>query len=288
MKAGERSLTSDWVAAARALYSEAPPALDVAEDPMARRLLGPGLAGVVGIAASSMGAAALSHRVLGALTLGLVQSIPLRSAAIDDVVREGAARGVRQLVLLGAGLDARAWRLPELVDTTVFELDHETTQEHKRSATTGVEPLARAVRFCSIDFESERPDDVLREAGFDASEPATFVWEGVTMYLTPGAISATMDSVARAAAPGAHLAMTYVPPDFGAKWKRALALAVSRIIDEELRGWLTPVEVRHLLRTRHFEVISDDSGPEWAARYWPAGEVRRVGSYERLVVARRS
>lgn len=287
MRPGERSRTSDWVAAARALYSEAPPALDVAEDPLARSLVGPGLRALLDVAASSMATAALSHRVLGALSFGLVQSIPLRSAAIDDVVRAGAAAGVGQLVLLGAGLDARAWRLPELASTTVYELDHEATQEHKRAATTGVEPLARAVRFCAIDFEVERPDDVLREAGFDHREPATFVWEGVTMYLGPDAIAGTLDAIARAAAPGSELAMTYVPPNFGARWKRAFALAVSRAIGEELRGWLHRDDVARLLGERGFDVVSDDTGPEWAARHWPAAEARRVGSYERLAVARR-
>ena len=87
----------------RALYTEAPPDLAVIDDPVAARLLPDGLGRLVRWTARLPFGTRVAHRALGALSLGLSFDVPLRSAAIDDVVRRAVAAGVRQLVLLGAG-----------------------------------------------------------------------------------------------------------------------------------------------------------------------------------------
>ena len=284
MEDGHRSRTSDWVAAARALYSEAPPPLNVAEDPVARELLGPGLQGILRVAAGSVPAAAIAHRLIGAATFGLSYCIPLRTVAIDDAVRRSIDEGARQLVVLGAGLDARAWRLPELAETTVFELDHPSTQRYKRDKIEALPPLARDVRFCPIDFEVQTIDEVLASADFDTRQPSVWIWEGVTMYLTHDAIDASLDAVERTSAPGSRIAITYAPPTLGRPWQRALSGAIARFIDEELRGYISAADIAERLERRGFRVESDDSTPEWASRYWPKREQRRVRAYERLAV----
>lgn len=128
MREGSRSLTSDWVAALRALYTEGPPELAVIDDPAALALLPTLLAAPLRVGTRLPYGARALHRVIGLATRGLSYGIPLRTAAIDEAVRRSVSEGIEQLVLLGAGLDARAWRMPELASITVYELDHPATQ----------------------------------------------------------------------------------------------------------------------------------------------------------------
>jgi methyltransferase (TIGR00027 family) len=286
MRAGSRSRTSDWVAALRALYSEAPAELAVLDDAVAERLLPPGLRVLVRSAARlPLGTRAL-HRLIGAATQGLSYGVPLRTAAIDDAVRRSVAEGIRQLVLLGAGLDARAWRMPALAETKVFELDHPSTQAYKREHTRDLRPLARDVRFCAIDFEQQTIADVLEEQGFATGAPSVWVWEGVTMYLTQDAVEATLDAVRELSAPKSRLAMTYLPRRYAAPWIQTVSELGARLIGEELRALQDPDEVRRRLDSRGFSVESDEGARDWASR-WPPAERDRVRDFERLAVARR-
>lgn len=282
-----RSRTSDWVAALRALYSAGPADLDVVGDPVAIELLPVTLAAPIRVAVGSPLGARATHRLLGATSRGLTCNVPLRTAAIDDAVRRAIREGTTQLVVLGAGLDARAFRMPELATATVFELDRPSTQAYKREKTRGIEPTAREVRFCPIDFERQTIAEALGAAGFDASRPSAWIWEGVTMYLTLAAIDASLDAIAAAAAPGSRLAMTYVPPDYGPPWMKAVALALSVAIDERLHAEMSPADVAARLARRGFDVESDEGALDWAERYWPERERRDVRVWERLVVAKR-
>lgn len=286
MRAGSRSRTSDWVAGLRALYSEAPAELAVLDDPIAERLLPAGLRWFVRGASRAPFGIRIAHRALGSLSLGLSFGVPLRTAAIDDAAHRSVDEGTRQLVLLGAGLDARAWRMPRLKDVTVFEIDHPDTQAYKREQTRDLLPLARDVRFCAIDFERDTIGQVLGAEGFATGEPAMWIWEGVTMYLTPESVSATLDALGEQAAVGSRVAITYLPTEYAAPWVRKVTEVGGRIIGEAVRCVLDPAELGAELRRRGFEVESDTSAIEWSER-WPSKEAKRVRPFERLVVARR-
>lgn len=285
MREGSRSRTSDWVAALRALYTEGPPELAVLDDPAALDLIPPSLSRLVRTGARLPYGLTALHRAIGFATRGLSYGIPLRTAAIDDAVRRSVASGSEQLVVLGAGLDARAWRMPELSRVTVYELDHPATQAYKRERIATLAPLCLAVKHVSIDFERQSIEEVLGTAGVRASRPTIWIWEGVTMYLTRAAIDATLDAVAALSAPASRLAMTYIPADYGPAWVRAIGTAGGRLIGESLEARLNPDEIRTALDARGFGVESDDSAVEWAARYWPERDAARVRAYERLAVA---
>lgn len=229
----------------------------------------------------------LTHRLVGTATRGLSYGVPLRTAAIDDAVSQAVTAGARQLVLLGAGLDARAWRMPSLADVTVFELDHPDTQGYKRERTADLPPLARDVRFCSIDFERQRIPDVLGEHGFERSRSSVWVWEGVTMYLTLEAIDATLEAVGGLAASGSRLVVTYLPRRYAVGWQRAVGAAGGALIGEHLKAQQDPDEIARRLERHGFRVETDDSAIEWASR-WPASDARRVRAFERLAVALRA
>ncbi|RPI61328.1 MAG: SAM-dependent methyltransferase [Lysobacterales bacterium] len=287
MREGNRSRTSDWVAALRALYTEGPRELAVLDDPAALELIPTSLARLVRTGARVPFGLRALHRTIGVATRGLSYGVPLRTAAIDDAVRRSVQAGTEQMVVLGAGLDARAWRMPELESVTVYELDHPSTQAYKRERIAELSPLARAVKHVSIDFERQSIVEVLKDAGVDARKPSVWIWEGVTMYLTPAAIEATLDAVDALAGGGSRLAMTYIPPKFARPWLRAIGTLGGRLIGEALKGRLDPDAVRTALGRRGFRVESDDAAPEWAARFWPDAERAHVKAYERLAIALR-
>lgn len=284
MRDQHRSFTSDLVAALRAFYSEAPADLDVASDPVASSLLPLPLTLLVR-ALGRPGVSRLAHHALGRASFGLSYGVPLRTAAIDAVLRSEVEAGCDQLVLLGAGLDARAFRLPELLRCAVYELDHPSTQAYKRLRVGSLEPLAASVSFCSIDFERQTIGEVIGEAGFATQRRSCWIWEGVTMYLTPGAIDATLDAVALYSAPGSTLCMTYVTPESG--MVRRAGLVSVRKIREPILGALSQTEVRTRLERRGFSVLSDTDARDWARRFWP-NTPKSLRVWERLIVARRA
>lgn len=282
-----RSRTSDWVAALRALYSEAPSDLDVVGDTVAIELLSPGFRKVVEAARTVPFGTRLAHRVLTRSTLGLAAGVPLRTAAIDGVLREHAGAGGTQLLILGAGLDARAWRLPELHHTSVYEVDHPNTQAYKRERIAHLTPLAARVEHVPVDFEQQSLEAELDGAGFDRARPSAVVWEGVTMYLTPGAIEQTLGALGRLCAPGSVLLLTYVRPDYASGWRRSFSELTGRLISEPLLGAVSAETLHGLLENAGFGVAWDEGAEDWAPRYWPRSARRGVRTYERLVCARR-
>jgi methyltransferase (TIGR00027 family) len=177
-----------------------------------------------------------------------------RTVAIDDAIRDARTP---QVVILGAGLDGRAWRMPELGDAVVFEVDHPDTQRDKRARTAALTPTAREIRYVPVDFERDSLDRALSEAGHDASLPTTWVWEGVVMYLTPADVEASLAVIARRSAPQSRLTILYFQP--------ALILAIVgllvRRLGEPLRSSFTPGEMRQMLARHGFSVHRDEDIP---------------------------
>jgi methyltransferase (TIGR00027 family) len=134
-----------------------------------------------------------------------------RTKFIDDVVISGVReRGMRQVVILGAGLDTRAWRLAALTDNAVrvFELDHPTTSRQKQIAIHSAS-LARRPRFVDIDFTTQDFPSELARAGWDRNRRALFVWEGVSMFLTTAVVDRMLRQIGGAPA-GSEIVFDYV------------------------------------------------------------------------------
>jgi methyltransferase (TIGR00027 family) len=182
-----------------------------------------------------------------------------RTVAIDDAIREAAAP---QLVLLGAGLDGRAWRMPELRDATVFEVDHPDSQRVKRERASALAPVARAIHFVPVDFARDRLEDALAAAGHDPARPTTWIWEGVVMYLTRADVEATLDVIARRSCPGSRLVVLYLSPSRLLR----IAGALGRATSEPLRSLFTADELRALLARFGFAVTRDEALPAIARR----------------------
>ena len=177
-----------------------------------------------------------------------------RTVAIDDAVRAVASP---QVVILGAGLDGRAWRMPELRDAIVFEVDHPDSQRDKQTRITTLTQAAREVRFVPVDFVRDKLDDALAAAGHDATRPTTWIWEGVVMYLTPAEVESSLAVIARRSAPASRLIIAYFCP---ALILHLLGFIVRRV-GEPLRSTFTVDAMRALLAKHGFTVVRDEGLP---------------------------
>jgi len=204
----------------------------------------------------------------------------VRTMVIDEAVRETNAP---QVVILGAGYDGRAWRMPELRDAVVLEVDHPATQELKRERVSALERVAREVRFVAVDFTKDDLDAKLAEAGHDASRPTMWIWEGVVMYLTPEEVDATLAIVARRSAPKSAIAIVYHAP--GGLVLRLVGFFVRRM-GEPFRSKFTKAEMRALLARHGFDAKRDEDLPEATERIAPSLVARsRKVKHMRLVTA---
>lgn len=206
--------------------------------------------------------------------------IALRTAAIDRAVRDAIAGGVRQLVILGAGYDGRAWRMPELAGVKVFEVDHPATQGDKRAHLAELPRAAGIVSFVSIDFERESLDTVLERAGHDRFSPTCWIWEGVVMYLTRDAMLATLAGIAGRSAPGSTLIVNYHNAH-----RRFFARLLFRLIGEpQISAW-TREEMAGDLRSVGFVVREDSGMTDWNARFAQGQAKIERASYMRIAIA---
>jgi methyltransferase (TIGR00027 family) len=181
--------TSCWVAAARALESESPDALF--SDPYARRLAGEtGLAMVKSAAGELLRSADPRNAYLS-----------IRTRFIDDAVaRAVRERGIAQVVMVAAGMDARAFRFDWPAELRWFEVDRAEIFEQKEAVLAKMGAVARCRRaVVRADLEHEWSGPLV-EAGFDAARPALFVIEGLLVYLEAAAVERIMETVAELAA----------------------------------------------------------------------------------------
>jgi len=177
-------------------------------DPYALGFLPRGLALAVRAARSGVVRGVLERyadrRAPGARTSAIA-----RTAYIDDAVRAAVTAGIDQLVILGAGFDCRAHRMPELAAARVFEVDRRDTQVVKRAQVPAAGAGAAGVCYVAVDFLRDDVGASLAAAGWDAGRRSLFVWEGVTNYLTEDAVRHTLDWIGTAA-PGSRVVFTYI------------------------------------------------------------------------------
>lgn len=271
------SRTAQWVAVARGMGRLLPEAVRIADDPYGTAFGSPGLARLVN-RDHLPGSRAQTIAKIPGLSMWIVY-MQVRSRVIDDAVRTFVTCGGRQVVVLGAGYDCRALRLPELAGLQVFEIDHPATQNHKREVLERLGVTSPA-HYLAWDFETHPMDDLpgaLADAGHDATAPTLTIWEGVTMYLTEGAIDASLRAIATWSEPGSELVMTYFAKPRGKLplVSRALQAVVSRIGEPFRFGWF-PEEVPDYLEPRGFELVRDIALPDAARALLPPGLARAI------------
>jgi methyltransferase (TIGR00027 family) len=175
----------------------------------------------------------------------MVDFMATRTAFFDEFFLNAAETGVRQVVILAAGLDARTWRLPWPDGTVVYELDQPKVLDFK-SATLrehGAEPTARLVNV-PIDLRQDWPK-ALQEAGFDPSLPSAWSAEGLVRYLPAQAQDLLFERMNSLSAPGSWLASNvpgegFSDPDRVRRQRedmQRVRAAAARLIDAELTDY---------------------------------------------------
>jgi methyltransferase (TIGR00027 family) len=253
VKPGRASQTAVYVCAARAVAHGRTPVARFS-DPTALALLPEEARARVERVRAAGAPKSLRQKLARAPLDTRSKMMVVRTVTIDDAVR---ASGAPQLVILGAGLDGRAWRMPELRDVTVFEVDHPDSQRDKRERASALQRFAREVRFIPVDFARDSLDAALAAAGHDPARATTWIWEGVVMYLTRSAIEATLEVIQKRSAPNSRLIVVYHSP---APILKLVGLAL-RVVGEPLRSAFSAEQMRGLLARFGFEVINDSDLP---------------------------
>jgi|SRR4051794_15321986 len=202
--------------------------------------------------------------------------IASRSRIAEDALTIAVNAGTTQLVVLGAGLDTLAYRMPLASRLRIFEVDHPATQARKRDMLAAAAiAVPDTLSFVAVDFERERLSERLEAAGFKSAEHSFFSWLGVVPYLTEAAIFATLGYLAQLPG-GAEVVFDYVNPPTsipaaGLAAHQALAAGVSAA-GERFQSYLDTNSLCKKMRAAGFRHV-DDIGPvELAARFFPETE----------------
>lgn len=159
-----------------------------------------------------------------------------RTRYFDAYFTEAAAAGIRQIVLLAAGLDSRAYRLDWPPGTIVYELDQPQVLDFKREVLTdfGAEPKA-VRRELAVDLRDDWAA-ALRDNGFDPNEPAAWIAEGLLIYLTAAAQEQLFKGIDSLAASGSRVAVEEGRPMDGEAF-RAKVAETKDPTDEREQWW---------------------------------------------------
>jgi methyltransferase (TIGR00027 family) len=217
-------------------------------------------------------------------------SAVVRTRLIDDLLlRE--SQSAAQLVILGAGFDSRPYRLSPLEHLSMFEVDQPRTQQVKREGLRAIHTPPN-VHFVPVDFEHDDLAAALAAAQYEHDSPSIFLWEGVTNYLTPTAVDATLHAVRSLASENDLLIFTYVDRAVIDGDVDAFPEARRWIEGVKRRGepWtfgLSPAEVPNFLANRGFALEQDISTAVAGEQYFKAlGRPERGSALYRVVAAR--
>jgi len=199
--------------------------------------------------------------------------IAVRTRFAEDSLAAAVEQGVRQVVVLGAGLDTFAYRTTLGHRIRIFEVDHPDTQAWKRQllADAAID-LPSWLTFAPIDLERETLTHGLAAAGFDPGQPTFFTWLGVVPYLTKEAIWGTLSFIA-GLPNGAQVVFDYADPPVS--WSPEMRASIDPLAARAAaagEAWLSyfaPGELRDQLLQIGFSEVEDLGPNEIAARYFP-------------------
>lgn len=146
---------------------------------------------------------------VGPLARGVNNSMKVRSRYFDDFVNECINEGLKQLVILGAGYDTRAYRIEGLKNVKVFELDHPNTQNFKIQKIKEIfGSIPDNVTYVPVDFEIQTINQKLFDE-YDSSKKTLFVMEGLIYYLSPKSVDKILSFIAENSGKGSTILFDY-------------------------------------------------------------------------------
>lgn len=283
------SATAQWTTLARALELDRPAPQRIVTDHYAPVFLTPTYRAV--LQALRVGGP-LVRRAERVDVAGLAAFVLCRHAFIDDHLLRSLTDGAQQVVVLGAGYDARAYRFADQIgERPVFEVDLAPLSRRKAAIVQKHRALfgATRVRRVEIDFRRDSLDERLRSAGFVVGARTFVVWEGVSMYLSADAVSATLRTLSQVCGAGSALAMDFwyrLDGAGAADQVRRIGAQTIRLIGEPVTFGLHPQAAPEFLQQHGFEVTDLAESTELAARYATDGRHSEKSVYVVAAVIR--
>jgi methyltransferase (TIGR00027 family) len=273
LKKKQSSASAAGVALLRAIESEKPESVRICYDPYAEAMIPGGIA-------FKLSKWIITSGLYDRLAPGAVAFVAVRERYIDDYLKSCLKEGFTQIVILGAGFDTRSYRIAEMKNSRVFEVDQSATQEVKLERLKKViDPLPANVSFVSVDFNTQELSDCLQKAGYDEKIKTLFIWQGVTYFLTGKGVDSTLGFIASHSGSGSAVIFDYFynhilrdPNRADAKRLRSAA----RISGEEYTFGIDQGQTEIFLNQRGFKEICDKSLNDLKADYFKGANASRV------------
>jgi methyltransferase (TIGR00027 family) len=289
MQARQISRTAEYMAFFRALESVHRCRQRLITDPFATSFLRPSLRVAVRLSRIPL-LRTLIERYADRRLPGARTSAVARTRLIDEACTRALRDGVHQIVILGAGFDCRAYRLPEAACAKIFEVDHPQMLALKATCLRKfLSAIPGNVHYAAIDFNLQSLHQVLADASFDSSLPAMFIWEGVTNYLNQDAVDAVLRYIGNCS-PDSRIVFTYVHRgvldgsvqfEGGARIVRDVAG-----IGEPWTFGFDPVTLPEFLDERNLRIDYDAGAQEYRLQFYGSGSAHMRGyDFYHVVIA---
>ncbi len=284
MRKNQSSMTALGIAVMRAVESEKPAGERICYDPYARRFV-PGWLYAMTRFFIRTGYAEWRGR-------GVNGFLAARDRYIDDFLAECLEDRFDQLVILGAGLDSRAYRFEALRQgTRVFEVDHPASQQTKLEAVRKIfGGLPGYVTYVPLDFNQQTLQDGLGAHGYRPDGKTIFIWQGVTYYLEPAAVDSTLSFIAHHSAPGSRVIFDYIDTallqDPSGHGEVKGMHRYRGMTGEDIRFGLPVEKIEAFLRQRGFEQVKNICSEELKRLYFTGkNQARSVAAGYAIVSA---
>jgi methyltransferase (TIGR00027 family) len=258
------------MAIVRAIEAHKPEGVRICYDPIARSLVNP-----MSVFLSKLVIDSGIYERIG--PPGTIAFIAARERYIDDFLAACLSQGLDQVVILGAGFDTRAYRIPGIEKARVFEVDHPATQTVKlRRLKKVIDPLPDYVTFVAVDFDTQTLGERLFASGYNEQGETLFVWQGVTMYLTPEGVDGTLAFIANHSGPGSAVVFDYFYNETLRDMKMKTARRITRVIGERLVFGIDEGQIEPFLGRRGFRDVRNADAEELKRLYFTVPNAGRV------------
>jgi methyltransferase (TIGR00027 family) len=276
--------SAEGVAGFRAIEYMKPESERICNDPYARGFLGGGLMFPL---LKWMANSGLYDR----LAPGAIAFICGRERYIDDFLKDCLSQGFKQIVILGAGFDTRAYRIPGIERTHIFEIDQAVTQQVKlERLKKSIDPLPANVSFVAVDFNTQTLDERLRSSGYIEHDKTLFIWQGVTYFLTAAGVEDTLAFIAGHSGAGSAVIFDYIFNEALHDTKNSFGKSLQqagKVSGETYLFGIDQGEIEPFLTERGFTDVVDMSLESIKEKYFTGSNAGRVMASGLAIVSAR-
>jgi methyltransferase (TIGR00027 family) len=264
MKQEQSSTTAEGMALVRAIEASRPPDKRISYDPIARALVNP-----ISVFLSKLVIDSGIYDRFFAPGVGAIEFITARERYIDVFLKACLSEGLDQVVILGAGFDTRAYRVARIEQTRVFEVDHPTTQEVKlKRLKKVIDPLPDHVTFIPVDVDTDTLAERLLASSYNEQGKTLFIWQGLTMYLTPKGIDSSLAFITNHSGPDSAVIFDYFYNETLRDMRMKTTRRITRAIGERLIFGIDEGQVEPFLTRRGFRDVRNADAEELTRLYF--------------------